>query len=279
MRKILTEEKIQQIQQYYLSKPMGLKEIENKFHISHPTAIRALKDIPKYPKNKVFNPDLRENYFETIDSEDKAYFLGYIIGDGNVFTDYCKNGYSAMISITTNEEDIEILKSFVKQVKVNTTIGNDGRGARQAVVRSNKMAQDLAQYGVIPRKTLITYLPTNIPKEYMKDLVRGICDSDGSIGAQPLKNNPNKFNHWISFCGTKQLMEDISNYCFNNLSLTHKSTVYEYANKTLSETKFKNIADMHSVGMWMYDNSNFFLSRKKNKFVDFCKHYNMPIPR
>ena len=279
MKKILTEDKIKEIRQYYQSKPMGLKDIEDEFNISHPLAVRALKNIPKYPKNLVLNPDMKENYFENIDSEDKAYFLGYIIGDGNVFTDYCDNGYSAMISITANETDIEILQSFVKQVRVNTAIGTDGRGARQAVVRSNKMAKDLSKYGVVPRKTLSTYLPKNIPDNLMKDLIRGICDSDGSIGAQPLKNNPDKFNHWISFCGTKQLMLDISQYCYDNLPLQHQSTVYEYANKTLSETKFKNISDMHTVGMWMYDSSTFFLSRKKNKFIEFCKHYNMPTPR
>lgn len=279
MRKKLTEEKIQQIQQYYLSKPMGLKDLEKEFDISHPLAVRALKGIPKYPKNLVFNPNMVEDYFEIIDSEDKAYFLGYMIGDGNVFTDYCTIGYSAMISISANEEDIEVLESFIRQTKVNTTIGNDGRGTRQAVIRSNKMAQDLAKYGVVPRKTFLTYLPKNIPDIYMKDLIRGICDSDGSIGAQPLQSNPNKFNHWISFCGTKQLMEDISDYCFDTLDLTHKSSVYTYASQTLSETKFKNIPDMYTVGMWMYDNSKFFLSRKKNKFIAFCKHYNMPIPR
>ena len=64
MKKILTEDKIKEIQQYYQSKPMGLKDIEDKFNISHPLAVRALKSIPKYPKNLVFNPDMKENYFE-----------------------------------------------------------------------------------------------------------------------------------------------------------------------------------------------------------------------
>ena len=279
MRKKLTEEFKKEVQNYYLSRPMGLKDVEEKFNVSHPVIVKALKGIPKYPKNLVFNPLLRENYFENIDTEDKAYFLGYIIGDGNVFTDYCKNGYSALISITANEKDVYILEKFIEIIGANTVIGNDGRGARQASVRSNKMADDLSKYGVVPRKSFKTYLPNNISENFMKDLIRGICDSDGSIGAQPLTNNPNKFNHWISFCGTQKLMEDISQYCYSALSLTHKSTVYQYKNRKLSETKFKNIKDMYTVGMWMYDNSKYFLPRKKEKFITFCEHYNMPIPR
>lgn len=279
MKKKLTEELISQIQDYYKTRPMGLKDIEHHFDISHPLAVKALRGIEKYPKNLIFNPELRENYFEQIDSEDKAYFLGFIIGDGNVFTGYCNNGYSAMVSITVDESDIRILEQFKEQTKVSTAIAKDGRGARQAVIRSNKMAEDLAKYGVVPRKTFKTYLPTNIPKNFMKDLIRGICDSDGSVGAQPLKTNPNKFNHWISFCGTRKLMEDISEYCYKTLNLSKKSKVYEYKDKSLSETKFKNIEDMYKVGMWMYDNSHFYLERKKNKFIEFCKHYNKLIPR
>nr|DAF87446.1 MAG TPA: endonuclease [Siphoviridae sp. ctnPP24] len=278
MKKIDEQTKNKLIQ-YYLSKPMSINDAANHVGISYISAQKILKPYPKYSKTLIFNPNLNEHYFHTIDSEDKAYFLGFIIGDGNVFTDYCKNGYSAMISITANECDLEVLESFITQTGASTTIGRDGRGARQAVIRSNIMADDLKQYGVISRKTEHTYLPTNIPEQFMKDVIRGICDSDGSVGAKPLKNNPNKFNHWISFCGTEQLMNDISNYCFQHLSLKHKSSVYTYKNKTLSETKFKNIHDMHTVGMWLYDNSDFYLSRKKDKFVHFCEHYNMEIPR
>lgn len=277
MNKKLTDDIIEDIKEYYLTKPMGLKDVEEHFDICHPLAVKALKGIEKYPKNLVMNPELNERFFENIDSELKAYFLGFLIGDGNVFAGYQEDGRSAMISITANECDIEILERFKQAVKVNTSINADGRGAMQVVVRSNIMAEDLSKYGVVPRKTLTTYLPVeNVPDNMMRHLVRGICDSDGSIGAKPYGN---KFNHWISFCGTKELMEGISTYCFNKLDLSHKSTVYEYKNKTLSETKFKNIHDMHTVGMWMYDNSSIFLTRKKNKFIEFCNHYNMPIPR
>lgn len=43
------------------------------------------------------------------------------------------------------------------------------------------MAEALAKYGVVPRKSHITYLPLNIPKEMFSHLIRGIFDGDGSI--------------------------------------------------------------------------------------------------
>lgn len=44
------------------------------------------------------------------------------------------------------------------------------------------MAKDLSKYGVIPRKTLVSFLPT-IDDQYMNHLIRGILDGDGSIRA------------------------------------------------------------------------------------------------
>lgn len=95
-----------------------------------------------------------------------------------------------------------MLLKFKDAVHTNTSVGHDGRGCGQIAVRSDLMAEDLAKYGVIPRKTLHTYLP-NINEQYLPHLVRGIFDGDGSIQA---KLNPNdtqkRYLHAISFCGT-----------------------------------------------------------------------------
>lgn len=85
--KIISEELKQNIIKYYLSKPMTLSQVEQQFGLSHPTISKILKDIPKYPKAKINNPELKERFFEKIDSEEKAYFLGLLIADGNVFKD------------------------------------------------------------------------------------------------------------------------------------------------------------------------------------------------
>lgn len=102
-RKIITEDLKQEIKNYYLSAPMSLKQVEDKFELSHPTVSKILKDIEKYPKAKIFNPNLKENFFKEINSEESAYFLGLIIADGNVFKD--ETGRQASISITLDLKD------------------------------------------------------------------------------------------------------------------------------------------------------------------------------
>lgn len=159
-RKIISNELKQEIINFYLSRPMSQKELSDKFNLSLPTIGKILKDTPKYSKARVFNPDLVEDYFQTIDSEEKAYFLGLIISDGNVFIG--DDGRQASISITLDLNDEYILNAFKNAVKTNTIIGKDGRGCGTIAVRSNIMANDLKKYGVVPRKSFITYLPNNI---------------------------------------------------------------------------------------------------------------------
>ena len=270
-RKVITEELKQEIIKYYLSQPMTMKQVEDKYELSHPTITKILKDVPKYTKAKLNNPNMKEHFFQEINEEAKAYFLGLLISDGNVFKD--NTGRQASISITLDLKDEYILEKFKEVLQANTSVGHDGRGCGQITVRSNIMAEDLAKYGVVPRKSYNTYLP-QISKEMMPHLIRGIFDGDGSIMAKPNPNNDghNRFLHSISFCGTHQLMEDISNYILENLGI--KATVYDYKDRNLSELKIQNIDNIAKFGYWIYRNSTIFLNRKKDIFNDFLKHYN-----
>lgn len=273
-RKIIKEELKQEIIKYYLSQPMTLKQVEDKYQLSHPTISKILKDIPKYTKAKLNNPNMKEHFFQKINCEENAYFLGLLIADGNVFKD--DTGRQASISITLDLKDEYMLNKFKEVLQANTSISYDGRGCGQIAVRSNIMAEDLAKYGVIPRKSHNTYLPP-VTNQYMWHVIRGIFDGDGSILAKPSPKNDghNRFLHSISFCGTHQLMEDISIYIFNNLNLKQKPTVYDYKDKRLSELKIQNKDDIYLFGTYMYQNANIFLDRKYKIFLDFKKHYNL----
>lgn len=273
-RKIITEELKQEIIKYYLNQPTTIKQVEDKYKLSHPTIVNILKDVPKYSKAKLNNLNMRERFFQNIDEETKAYFLGLLISDGNVFKD--KTGRQASISLTLDLKDEYMLKNFKEALQTNTSICYDGRGCGQIAVRSNIMAKDLTQYGVVPRKSFITYLPL-VPQEMMSHLIRGIFDGDGSVLAKPSPRNDghNRFLHSISFCGSRQLMEDISNYIFNLLHLKQKPTIYDYKDRKLSGLKISNIEDIRIFGDWMYKNSTIYLKRKKDIYNNFLEHYNL----
>jgi hypothetical protein len=131
-RKGISEELANSIREFYLSRPMSLSDVCEKFGVSHPTACKVLKDVPKYPKSRVFNPNMAEDYFKDIDTEKKAYFIGLMIADGNVFDNpnTKEANRQASISIMLKEEDEYIYKgissqNYVFSLKIGANIDKD----------------------------------------------------------------------------------------------------------------------------------------------------------
>lgn len=58
-----------------------------------------------------------KNYFEKIDSEDKAYFLGLLYADGCNSTSATQNHASIVLNL--QEGDKEILEKFMKYINSN----------------------------------------------------------------------------------------------------------------------------------------------------------------
>lgn len=268
-RKKITDEFKEEIIEYYLSKPMSLDEVGNKFNLSLPTVINILRDVPKYKKAIIFNPDLEEHYFDEIDSEEKAYFLGLIIADGNVFIDKTGGNRQASISISLQTPDEYILENFKNELKSNTTVVKDKRGCSQIAVRSNILAEGLKKFGIVEKKSFNTSFPENINEKYIRHIVRGIFDGDGSF--QYITGRKKEI-HSFSFCGTHKLMEDLSNKICECINLNTKPSVYDYKNRNLSEIKIQSKFDVKSFGEWIYEDSTIFLTRKKDKFDLFISN-------
>ena len=119
--KTITEELKESIIDFYLDAPKTIESVAKKFSLSNPTVIKILKDVPKYKKALLNNPELVEDYFSVIDTEKKAYFLGLIVSDGNVFVDekHIEANRQASISITLDLGDEYLLEAFKNGHDVN----------------------------------------------------------------------------------------------------------------------------------------------------------------
>ena len=171
---------------------------------------------------------LNHNYFHTIDSSEKAYFLGLLLTDGNVHYDKRSVNRQPSIQIALKGEDISILEKFKQELCTDNKISiytGDGRFECVFIVHSSIMANDLEKYDIKPRKTFLINKMPDIPKEYMRDLIRGIFDGDGTVYILT-KDNKLRFG----FYGTHNLIQDIIDYLNKEISLpmnkiTDKETV------------------------------------------------------
>lgn len=272
---IVSKEVKDKIIEEYLKKPITINNIAKSFNLCAPTIMNILNEynIKRYTKSELYNPDFISNYFESIDTEAKAYFLGFILTDGNIF--YPQNNREALVSITQNESDKYILDIFKNEVKTNRNISFDGRGACYIAVSSNKMAMDLSKYGIVPNKSLIKQL-SFIDPLLMRHYIRGIFDGDGNITSSiTLGEKGARHRHKISFCGPYIMMEQIKQYISYALNITSDPLIYTYSNRNLSEVKWGSIEDIYKIGEWFYRDSTIFLRRKYNTYMAFKRYYEL----
>ncbi len=185
-------------------------------------------------------------YFDEIDCEEKAYWLGYIFGDG------CISSNSNTITISS--QDIDHLNKFKIAIKSNHKL------CENFAFASPQMHQALQRWGVKPRKQFIE--DQHIPKlsdDLLLHYVRGILDSDGWIGKGG--------SFGISSCSNTFLSE-IQTFFYDrygiktklNISINHWGRVWVL---DFYSSNFNQLSDL------LYINANIYLDRKYDRAIQF----------
>lgn len=127
------------------------------------------------------NYTLEHSFFDVIDTEEKAYFVGFIFADGCVSM---RNNKISAITITLNAADRDIIDKFSQVVSNTNAISmreNNNRKTVSLSISSEQMAGGLCMLGVVPRKTYVAKSLPQVPKEFVIPMLRGFFDGDGGI--------------------------------------------------------------------------------------------------
>ena len=168
-------------------------------------------------KHKIYTFD--EDYFENINSREKAYFLGLLYTDGTIT--FPINGSQCKISLVLSGQDgKELLEKFKQKINFTGPITkylpkskkdiNTNQISYKISLFSNKMGEDLINLGVLPNKTYICKYPKqSILNNFEKDFVRGLIDGDGCISISYPKNIKFREKFFLTFTGTKEMCNGI----------------------------------------------------------------------
>jgi Mor family transcriptional regulator len=235
---------------------------------------------------------LNEDYFETIDSFDKAQMLGMIQGDGSV----SKTGNHLKLGLS--DTDYAWLEWFNKCLDSNATITSyKGKSIYNKKlsktyqqsphscvdVSSAKLQKDLAKYGIIPNKTYKNCpLPDEslIPLKYMCGYFLGFIESDGSINYKEnlvyskrtkKKDLPSRYFNCIML--SQPLMaRQIVEFFKKHLDIHVCSTALKGYGNDLHRLSIHRIADMVKLYHFLYDDATFVMKRKHDIFINFMNY-------
>ncbi len=223
--------------------------------------IRKKYGIAHHPFRHI---EFNDNYFEIIDTEDKAYFLGVFYADGWVDKRYT----NAKISVT----DKEIIENLIKYIgyvgDIKERAGRKTHHKRQYSVPlcSSKLCHDLSKQGCMPKKSFIIKYPTleQVPSNLVKHWLRGVIDGDGSIGIQ-YKVKWGKPRYWTTIVGTMDLLNGIKDYIYKELGIDTTVAQYKPMRKTTARLHFKNKGDIAKFLKWLYQDATIYLQRKYDR--------------
>jgi hypothetical protein len=260
MRKLkeLTKEEEQEI---CLKRQNGLKrkDIIKEYGISDRHYQKVIIKNGGDIRQRVKKYNLNEDYFEKIDTEDKAYFLGFIIADGNI------NSKKPQVSIIQKETDILYKFKECIEFEGNIFTKNDGSNCSILTITSKKMKDDLFNLGIFPAKTMIVKYP-NIPKELEHHFMRGVFDGDGCISFHKPGKRDKYGRGQVNICsGSRSFIEEYVNR-LEHYGITRNKI--RCPRDTYSVIDWGSFSDVEKFYELFYKNATIFLERKKIKFED-----------
>lgn len=223
-------------------------KISKKYGVTEHT-ITDILEKNGVPRNNIYhNVLLNENYWSNINSYDKAYFLGLLITDGNVFDN--------MVRIQLSSKDEHILITLTEKTNSSNKIYRSKNNLSAFSVKRKKWVDDLSKYGVVPNKTATVQLP-KIDDKLMNHLFRGLFDGDGWI---------TKTGRCIGFCGNETLVTQVRDFLVERLGVYKVKVVHQ--NTNLWMVSWASKTDVAKIGGFIYaDKCDCYLFRKYNNFL------------
>ncbi len=206
----------------YQNKKMSIANIGKEIKVSPQSISGRLKECGihiRTDREQALKYSVNEHFFDVIDNEKKAYWLGFMYADGYITDKRKHSSYRIGMSLSLN--DIERLESFKKDLEYTGLIKiyevkqgyKPGIKYGRLLIASNQLAEALIDKGCIVQKTKkLTFPPDSIvPKELKYHFIRGYLDGDGSIIVR-LGEDGNLISGTIGFTGTKEFLTGLKDF-------------------------------------------------------------------
>jgi len=198
---------------------------------------------------------LNETFFDDINTEEKAYFLGYLFADGY------NQKTKGTIRLILSTKDENILNKLSKATSSNNPIKKENRivngnsySTSGVYLHSIHMCKTLESHGMTQTKSLTVEFP-KINIKYLNHFIRGYFDGDGCIKID--KYGQPK----ISICGSKMFLIELKKIFECNLNL-NSIKLYKSKNSKIHYLEYVGLINVEKIYKLLYSGSNIFLERK-----------------
>lgn len=240
---------------------MDINKAMELYDVSYASVYNAIKRYGiKYEYTCGRSNFFNTNYFQDIDCEHKAYWLGFIFADGSIIkTDVSMSTANRMrLCISTKDkcllekfaEDIEMDKKYIHHYTPHHINNYSHNPVCVIDCNSIKMASDLEKLGCCRNKTYNSSVP-DFSYNLARHFIRGYFDGDGNIGT--------------SFNITSELhaLQQMQQMLMRDLGF-HQTKIIP--DKGAWRMMYGGKRQLQKIFHYLYDSATVFLQRKYDKF-------------
>jgi hypothetical protein len=257
----------------YLTSDITLVELADTLNIDPRTLSSRLKEygvIVRQVKPEGLKYLCDVDYFRTIDTQDKAYWLGFIFAEGwlSYEIDKRRGSRNLRFGIEISNVDHSHLVKFKDSVKSNAKISVRTRKSIRKRVKlscirigDKEFCESLLAYFKPGKKSNKIRIPSNIPNELLSHFIRGYFDGDGCV---------TKEGHISFTSNSKNMLMDAQNVFIKNISSyipLHHLYKYKKCYKLI-----KSKLSALSIYEYLYKESTVQLQRK---YARYCQIFGL----
>lgn len=272
----LSNKELKSMHEDVLSGGLSHEEIAQKYNISLASLERRILNDKweRTPRKNTYT--FNEHYFDEIDTETKAYWLGFLYADGYILSERNRpdrERESQSFGFSINIRDVVLMEKFKEDIEATNPIHvykgnyktnfNKNTVMVRILLTSNHTVAMLKKWGVVENKTFFITWPDFLRKDLIPHFIRGYSDGDGSI----IIDKNGKFSWNIG--GTQELLNGIKHY-FKKDHLELDKRWRNRDNNNYSLNFFGNRQVPYLLSQ-IYINDAFCLKRKKDKYLKMLK--------
>lgn len=256
-RRYFTKEEQAEIVKMYQS-GTSIKAIARHFGLKHHSSVSDTLDRLDIKKRAIGEDNrlykLDNTMFDVIDTEEKAYWLGFLYADGCL-----SRGKTLYLILAERDgEHVNTFKQFMrsesplkhivsnrstygesKQIKIEIT--DKHLGERMSELGMNTVRK-MSGYGSLPF----------ISEHLVHHWIRGWCDGDGSVGTK---------DESIGFCGTQELLLKVRSILADEKGLNPELQIKMY--RHMYYLIYKGYFVANKVADYLYQDATVYLPRKR----------------
>lgn len=206
---------------------------------------------------------INENYFDHIDTQNKAYILGLLYSDG------CNYLPQHRVKLELQERDKSILDKINIEIGSNKPLSFNNLNAKNSNwqntyridITNKHISEKLNSLGMVQNKSLILNFPIWLDESLYSHFLRGYFDGDGCLQ-----------KYYVSIASTKQFCEKVLDICDSILNI--RATLHDVSHKPESNTKLVYICGISQMQIflnYLYEDAELYIQRKYDAYKDV--HY------